>query len=83
MVPAQFKPYNDVQSVAPVSNDIESYGAPAAPVLESYGSPQAPAAPQYEAPAIPNYEAPAPAPSYSPPVTSSAPSSSYVYVVSS
>ena len=86
VIPAQFKPYNDVQPLAPVSNDIESYGAPAAPVLESYGSPQAPVAPEYEAPAspaapvspaIPNYEAPAPAPAYSPPATS-APSTSYV-----
>jgi len=58
VIPAQFQP---------VSNDIESYGAPAAPLLESYGSPQAPVAPAYQPVPANNYEAPAPAPAYEEP----------------
>jgi len=54
--PSQFQPYNEV------SNDIESYGAPAAEVV-SYPAP-APAAESYGAPAaeVVSYPAPAPAP---------------------
>jgi len=67
--PSQFQPYNEV------SNDIESYGAPAADVV-SYPDPPAPAGDSYGAPTAPvqdTYGSPqAPvAPSYS------APSASY------
>ena len=63
--PTQFRPYHESPDLAPgltglVTNDLESYGAPAAevvtsyqqgygapaaPALDNYGSPQAPAAP--------------------------------------
>jgi len=88
--PAQFQPYNDIAPpVADVSsNDIESYGAPAADVvsypapappadIESYGAPAAPVLENYgspTAPVAPSYSPPSPAaPSYIPP----APAPSY------
>lgn len=69
--PTQFRPYHESPDLAPsltgpVTNDLESYGAPAAevvtnyqegygapaaPALDNYGSPQAPVAPAYIGPA--------------------------------
>ena len=73
VIPAQFQP---------VSNDIESYGAPAAPLLESYGSPQAPVAPAYQPAPTNNYEAPAPAPAYEEPAPAiSAPAHMYDWFI--
>ena len=65
--PTQFRPYHESPDLAPgltgpVTNDLESYGAPAAevvtsyqetqpaPALDNYGSPQAPVVPAYTAP---------------------------------
>ena len=67
--PTQFRPYHEspdlAPSLPPVTNSLESYGAPqaevvtsyqetygapAAPALDNYGSPQAPVAPAYTEP---------------------------------
>lgn len=67
--PTQFRPYHESPDLAPglppVTNSLESYGAPqaevvtsyqetygapAAPALDNYGSPQAPVAPAYTEP---------------------------------
>ena len=70
--PTQFRPYHESPDLAPsltgpVTNDLESYGAPAAEVVtnyqEGYGAPAAPALDNYgspPAPVAPAYIGPAP-----------------------
>ena len=67
VTPTQFRPYHESQDLAPgltglVTNDLESYGAPAAEVVtsyqESYGAPAAPALDNYGSPQAPVTPAP-------------------------
>lgn len=75
--PTQFRPYHEAPDLAPaltgpVTNDLESYGAPAAEVItypggESYGAPAAPALDNYSGPQAPVAPALAPATPAPPP----------------
>lgn len=62
VTPTQFRPYHESPDLAPgltglVTNDLESYGAPAAELVtsyqESYGAPAAPALDNYGSPQAP------------------------------
>ena len=67
VTPTQFRPYHESPDLAPgltglVTNDLESYGAPAAELVtsyqESYGAPAAPALDNYGSPQAPVTPAP-------------------------
>ena len=63
VTPTQFRPYHETPDLTGlVTNDLESYGAPAAEVVtsyqESYGAPAAPALDNYGSPKAPVTPAP-------------------------